>query len=276
MKSTIVSVAWLSDHINDPNIIILDTSEKQNKSNLITEYPDLQINGARYFDTKNVFRDKENHIPNMLPNPSEFEKGCRKLGINNNSKIIVYDNLGVYNSPRVWWMFRVMGHEAVAVLDGGLPEWIKAGNETELIKNDEIEEGYFSSNFQPNKIKNASEVMANITAQNFTLIDARSIGRFYGSSPEPRADLKGGHVPESLNLPFSSVIENGKFLSKGDLARKLSELNIGGEPLVFTCGSGITACIILLAAELVNDNPKSLYDGSWSEWGQLEGAPISQ
>lgn len=276
MTSTTISSKWLFDNFNNKDLVILDASEKENKSNLTTEYLDQQIIGARYFDTKNTFKDKSNPIPNMLPKAEDFERECRKLGINTNSKIIIYDNLGVYNSPRVWWMFKAMGHESVAVLDGGLPDWINSGYPVESIKENIVGEGDFIAYFQPQLVKDASDILSNIESQNFTLIDARSSSRFYGTSPEPRNDLKGGHVPNSINLPFTEVIKDGKFLPKGDLARIISQLNIGDKPLAFTCGSGITACIILLAIELINNSSKSLYDGSWSEWGQLDGVPISQ
>lgn len=276
MKSTVVSSQWLNTHFQDEDIVILDASEKENKSDLKTEYPDLQIVGARYFDTKNTFRDKSNPIPNMLPKPPDFESECRKLGIKTDSRIVIYDNLGVYNSPRVWWMFKVMGHKSVAVLDGGLPDWVNSGYKTESIKDNSARDGNFVSNFQPHLVKVAAEVLDNVSSKNCTVIDARSSGRFHGTSPEPRADLKGGHIPNSINLPFSEVLRNGKFIAKDDLRTVVSKLNISNKPLIFSCGSGITACIILLAMELVNSNPKSIYDGSWSEWGQLDGVPISQ
>lgn len=276
MNLTTVSSQWLSENIEDPNLIILDASEKSNKSNLRSEFLSLQIPKARYFDTKNSFTDKESAIPNMMPSPTVFQEGCRELGIQKKSKIVVYDNLGIYNSPRVWWMFKVMGHESIAVLDGGLPEWIKNKHKTETIESIKYPQGDFTSHFKPHLVKGASAILNNINSCEFTVLDARSTGRFHGTSPEPRADLKGGHIPDSINLPFTDVLKDGKLLPKKELEQKLSELNLKDKPLTFTCGSGITACIILLALETIYDNPKSFYDGSWSEWGQLEGVPISQ
>ncbi|MFK7954275.1 MAG: sulfurtransferase, partial [Ekhidna sp.] len=276
MNLTTVSSKWLSENLEDPDLIILDASEKSNVSNLKSEFPDLQIPKARYFDTKNSFTDKENSIPNMLPSPTLFQEGCRKLGIEKKSKIVVYDNLGIYNSPRVWWMFKLMGHKSVAVLNGGLPDWIKNKYKTEPIESIEYEQGDFISHFQPNLVKDASVILNNIHSHNFIVLDARSSGRFHATAPEPRADLKRGHIPDSINLPFTEVLTDGKLIPKKELEQRLSKLELKNKPLAFTCGSGITACIILLALETINNNPKSLYDGSWSEWGQLEGVPVNQ
>lgn len=276
MTDPIVTAEYLKDHFNDPELIILDASEKDNKSNLKSAYPNLAIQSARFFDSQNTFKDRKNSIPNMIPTSEVFDEGCRKLGINKNSKIVIYDNLGVYNSPRAWWMFKVMGHADVSVLDGGLPEWIRLGYKTQSISKQKFSLGNFKSNYQPHLIKNHHQILENLSTREFRLIDARSNGRFHANSPEPRVDLKGGHIPNSLNLPFSEVVKNGKYLSKSRLEEIVRELNLGDETLVFTCGSGITACIILLAIEQVKSNPKALYDGSWSEWGQLDGVPINQ
>lgn len=272
----IVTNEWLYHNLNDPNLIILDASERENKSNLKTDHPNLQLPGARFFDTKNVFRDKNNPIPNMIPSAEVFEEGCQRLGINKKSKIVIYDNLGVYNSPRVWWMFKIMGHNSVSVLDGGLPHWIRSGYETQSCLSTDYPLGDFQSDYQPERVKQHHQVSTNLSRKDFKVIDARSNGRFHGTTPEPREDLKGGHIPNSLNLPFNEVLKDGKFLPQKELSSVIAKLNIEDELLVFTCGSGITACIILLALEIIKTNPKSLYDGSWSEWGQLDGVSINQ
>ena len=270
MQKPLVSVTWLHENFDNPDLIILDASPPNNKSNLVATFPGIQIKGARFFDMKNSFSDLENPIPNMLPSPEQFEEACRKLGINKNSKIIVYDNLGIYTSPRVWWMFRAMGHHEIAVLDGGLSAWKNAGYDCETSTKTAHSPGNFEATYQPALVKGVENVLQNINKEKALVIDARSTGRFHGTAPEPRTNLKGGHIPKSLNLPFGQVLKEGHFLPKDELEKAFQSLNLDDRPLVFTCGSGITACVIMLASELVLDNPKAVYDGSWSEWGLLE------
>lgn len=270
MTGTVVSVDWLKNHLSDPDLVILDTSPKSNKSGLTSELENLQIPNAKYFDLKNVFSDQKAEFPNTMPSIEKFEEGCQQLGINNTSKIVVYDNLGIYASPRVWWMFKVMGHNHVAVLDGGLPEWVSQGNATEAVIHRMVKTGDFEAQASLEKIKDYQFIKSNITNQRHLVIDARSSGRFDGTAPEPREGLKSGHIPNSVNLPFQNVLSDHKFKSPSELKKLFEELNVKNQPLSFSCGSGLTACIILLASEMVQDNETSVYDGSWTEWAQLE------
>lgn len=270
----VVQITWLREHLNDPELVILDASPGSNVSGLLPEYTEVQIPGARQFDLKKNFSNKAHKMPNMLPSPEQFETECQKLGINTRSSIVIYDNLGVYMSPRVWWMFRAMGHENVTVLDGGLSAWIEAGLPTEPISQKAYKPGDFKANFDSHRVKTAEQIMENIKTQQALVLDARSKGRFNGTSPEPRAELRSGHIPGSLNLPFKEVLDNGYFKSKAELSNIFINLAKTQQPLIFSCGSGITACIIMLAAELVLDNDKAVYDGSWTEWGQLDGYPV--
>ena len=270
----LVSVQWLSKNIDHKNLVILDASPKSNVSNLIPEFTDIQIKGARLFDMKNVFFDKESELPNMMPSPEVFTRECQKLGIHKDSVLVVYDNLGIYTSPRVWWMFKAMGHDAVTVLDGGLSAWKNANYEFETIRKPIIEKGNFEANYQPNLVRDANFILNNCATKKALVIDARSEGRFKGTLPEPRKNMQSGHIPNSLNLPFKQVLDKGKMKSKKELIQLFKKLNIGNQELVFTCGSGITACVILLAFEIVVNNKKSLYDGSWAEWGMGQKFPV--
>jgi thiosulfate/3-mercaptopyruvate sulfurtransferase len=264
MTNPIVSVTWLQDHLNDPELIILDARLDHNQSDLENQNPDLQIKGARLFDIKNNFSDSNNPLPNTFPSVEKFIAECQKLGVNKNSTIVVYDTLGIYSSPRAWWMFKAMGHSNVFVLNGGLPEWIKEGNPTENRQETTYTVGDFEANLQPEFIKNKEQILENIKTKEAVLIDARSQDRFHATHEEPRAGLRSGHIPGSINVPYTELLKEGKYKSKEELTEILK---LNDQPLLFTCGSGITACIVLLACELISDNPKAVYDGSWTEWG---------
>jgi thiosulfate/3-mercaptopyruvate sulfurtransferase len=264
MINPIVSTAWLQDHLNDPELIILDARLDQNQSGLENQKPDLQIKGARLFDIKNNFSDTSNPLPNTFPTPEQFTSECQKLGINKNNTIVVYDTLGIYSSPRAWWMFKAMGHSNVFVLDGGLPEWIKEGYSTENRQETPHRVGDFEANLQPEFIKNKEQILENIKTKEAVLMDARSKDRFYATHEEPRVGLRSGHIPGSINVPYTELQKDGKYKSAEELT---AILKLNDQPLLFTCGSGITACIVLLACELISDNPKAIYDGSWTEWG---------
>ena len=274
MKTNLVSTKWLHKNLTNPDLIILDASQKNNISGEKTEFEDLQIKNARFFDIKNSFSKKDAPFPNTLPNAKEFEKECRNIGINKTSKIVVYDNLGIYTSPRVWWLFKIMGHKNVAVLNGGLPAWNKAGFEVEPIQKSIYNLGDFEAVLHPELVKNIDDIKTNLSSKKATVIDARSEGRFNGTAPDPRPNLKSGHIPNSISLPYSNVLEDGKFKSEETLKTIFNNLKIKEEPLIFTCGSGVTACIIMLASELVLKNSKAVYDGSWTEWASTKNTPI--
>ncbi|BDS11982.1 sulfurtransferase [Aureispira anguillae] len=274
MKDSLVSVAWLKEHWADPNLVILDASLHNNKSNLTSSYPDLQIKGARFFDLKKVFSNQASSLPNMLPSPIDFSTKCCELGIHQSSKIVVYDNLGIYSSPRVWWMFKAMGHANVAVLDGGLPAWVQEESAVEKRRKRFYSKGDFSANYQATLICNAEDILKNIDQAQALVIDARSAERFKGLVPEPRKELAKGHIPKSINLPFQKVIQNGKLKSKKELRELIAPLIPNSSPVICSCGSGTTACILLLAFAQIITTPTALYDGSWSEWGSLKNAPI--
>jgi thiosulfate/3-mercaptopyruvate sulfurtransferase len=274
MTTPLVTSTWLNINFDNPNLIILDASLKENQSSLKTDLANLQIKEARFFDIKETFSDTNSVLPNTLPSPEKFEIEAQKLGINKDSTIVIYDHLGIYSSPRAWWMFKTMGHENVVVLDGGLPDWMKEGFSIEEKKsNPTYAKGNFKAQFIPAFIKNKEQILKNIQTEKSLLIDARAENRFYGIGDEPRLGLRSGHIPGSINIPYTQLLQDGKFLSKEAL---LKILPLSDKPLLFTCGSGVTACIDLLAYELISKNSKSVYDGSWTEWGQLENLPIEK
>ena len=272
MKTPIVSVNWLKEHLQDADLIILDASQKVNQNKEESPFEDLQIKGARIFDIKNDFSDTTNSLPNTVPTAEAFAKAAQKLGINKDSKIVVYDSLGIYTSPRAWWLFTIMGHENVWVLDGGLPAYAKENLPLEKFEKRTYTIGDFESKLKPEMVKTTTQILSNIDSKEAVLIDARSSDRFLGETKEPRAGLRSGHIPGSINIPYSNVLKDGKLLSKEELIKILPQQN---NPLYFSCGSGVTACIVWMAYELIGDtNPKAVYDGSWTEWGQNESLPI--
>ncbi|MBT8292564.1 MAG: sulfurtransferase [Eudoraea sp.] len=264
----LVSIGWLSENLGKKELILLDASLDMTAHGKYSEYNDLTIPNAKYFDLKRNFSDRRSDLPNTLPPKEQFEIECQKLGINRTSEIVVFDNLGIYSSPRVWWMFKIMGQKNVSVLDGGLPEWMKKGLKTEKRKKQIYELGNFEASFTENFIVKYCDIQKNIENRTFTLIDARSEGRFNGTEEEPRKQLKSGHIKGSINIPFEEVLNNGKYKSKAELKRLFNDKCNIENNLVFSCGSGLTACILLLASEIAFKKSKYVYDGSWTEWAE--------
>ena len=275
MTSPLVDAEWLHNQMNQ-TIIILDASQKNNISNKTPKYPNKVIPGAIDVDLKRDLSDPEGAFPNTFPLTSQFQETAQRLGVNHNSTIVVYDNLGIYNSPRVWWLFKAMGHEKVYVLDGGLSAWVDAGYETSTEHSTATTKGNFIARLNSESVKSYSDVLNNISTQDCSVLDARSKGRFDGTAPEPREGLGSGHIPNSKNLPYTEVLDGEFMKSKEELKFIFDCFSLPEKPIIFSCGSGLTACIILLAASLVSEKPLSVFDGSWTEWASTEGALIEK
>ncbi|NOQ70505.1 MAG: sulfurtransferase [Crocinitomix sp.] len=271
---TLVTVDWLHENFHDKNLVLLDASIQSTAEGKTSIHKSITIKNARYFDLKNKFANLTSRFPNTIPTVEQFELEAKKLGINRDSKIIVFDNIGSYTSPRVWWLFKIMGHQNVAVLNGGLPAWIDKGYETSEKHIEADVRGDFSANFQEEILKNYKDILINVDAEKFTVIDARSKGRFDGIEPEPRKHLQSGRIPNSVNIPYKDLLTDGEFKSQSEL-RKIFETKLASDQeLVFSCGSGLTACIVMLAGHIAGYESKNLYDGSWSEWAELQGLTI--
>lgn len=264
LAQPLVSVSWLHEHLEAENLVILDGT-----INKVFDETQLQIPHTRLFDIKNKFSDVLAPFPSTFPSETQFQASARALGINTDSAIVVYDDKGIYSSARVWWLFKAFGFDNVAVLDGGLPEWNKAGFLTEKMKLYTGESGDFEAKLKPEfmvffeGMKKASETKSH------TIIDARSEGRFKSLEPEPRAGLRMGTIPNSVNLPFEDLLADNQFLPKEALEAKFQVLAKKEDPIIFSCGSGITACVLALGATISGYNTISVYDGSWTEWGSL-------
>jgi thiosulfate/3-mercaptopyruvate sulfurtransferase len=277
ITTSLVSVQWLADHLTAENLIILDASMKPvTPYNSTAPQPGpVYIPRSMRFDFDKEILDRNSSLPHMMPSAEFFTEEMQKMGIDKNSAVVVYDNVGIYSSPRAWWMFRAMGHEQVAVLDGGLPAWIQAGYETvPTLAEAPQQRGDFASRPQGGLFVDSKFVVQALADPTFSVIDARSAGRFKGQEPEPRQGLRPGHMPNAVNIPFTNVLENGMMSSRSKLRSVFEQYQ--NKKMIFSCGTGVTACILALAAEQTGYNDLAVYDGSWSEWGlPSSGLPVT-
>ncbi|NMH88102.1 sulfurtransferase [Flavivirga algicola] len=264
IASPIVSVEWLHKNLEASNLIILDGT-----INKVFDISQTQIPNARFFDIKKKFSDVNTPFPSTFPAKEQFENEARALGINKNSVVVVYDDKGIYSSARVWWLFKAFGHDNVAVLNGGLPSWKKRGYETENMKNYAGKSGDFEANYKQEYMKFFDDIKEASKNKTHCIIDARSKGRFKGLEPEPREGLRGGNIPNSINLPFKDLLVDGELKPNKDIEKTLNKIVDKEERIIFSCGSGITACILALGANISGYKNISVYDGSWTEWGSL-------
>lgn len=269
MNSPLVSAQWLKEHLNDPDLIVLDATMKKSVAADAQEVHGC-IPGAQFFDISGSFSDSDAPYPNTFPSVDQFQEESQQLGINRSSTIVIYDQKGIYSSPRAWFMFKTMGHSEVYVLNGGFPDWLENGFPTEPKYTVQETTGNFVARLNASKVKSIDDIQRNVENQQFMIFDARSAQRFNSEVPEPRAELRNGNIPNSISLPHAEVINNGKYKSIEELQKIFNTSKIDHKELVFSCGSGITACILLIAAELSVDNPTAIYDGSWTEWGTLK------
>ena len=277
IPSSIVSTDWLEKGIGASDLVLLDSSVPPVVPGYFSVNRDEQfsvIPGARRFDYDKVVCKPNSFLPHMMPERDLFEEEVRKLGINTTSTVIVYDDVGLYASPRAWWMFRAMGHERVAVLDGGLPKWL---SEKRVVseKFSEASTGDFVAELKQGLFCDFEVVLKGLNSPNCAVLDARSERRFKGLDPEPRPGVRSGHMPNAKNLPFPEVLNGGLLKSVSELQEIFVNLSLDHQNEIITsCGSGITACILTLAADVAGFSNLSVYDGSWAEWGLPGKLPV--
>ncbi|MFH8476718.1 sulfurtransferase [Streptomyces sp. NPDC018000] len=236
----------------------------------------VRIPGARPFDLDGELSDHTSAVPHTMPGAWEFTEALRSLGVHDADTVVVYDAQGIYSSARAWWMLRAMGFGKVAVLDGGLPAWIAAGHPVELSPAAyDGPRGTFTARPRPGLIVDADAVAAALAAPAAAVLDARTSGRYAGTAPEPRPGLRSGHMPGAVSLPFEELQRDGGVMRPAHELRTEFEAAAGDrDRLYFSCGSGVTACVLALGATLAGYRDLAVYDGSWSEWGLPSGRPV--
>jgi thiosulfate/3-mercaptopyruvate sulfurtransferase len=275
MTDPLVSTAWLAERLDDEALVVLDASWHMPAAgrDATAEYADAHIPGAVFFDIDKV-SDHASPLPHMLPSPSEFAVAARRLGISNASTIVVYDSVGLFSAPRAWWTFRAMGHDAVFVLDGGLPRWIAEGRALETGWRDP-EHGDFKAHPRPDLVRDLDQVTADLRDARLQVLDARPPARFRGEAPEPRPGLRSGHMLGAKNLPFTGLIEGDALAAAERLRAVFEAAGIDpAKPAITTCGSGVSAAVIALALARLGQDGAAVYDGSWSEWGLRDDTEV--
>jgi len=275
----LVDVRWLAAHRGAPDLRIVDATlfPPGDPRDPRLAHTEARIPGAVFFDIDEI-ADTASPLPHMLPSPEKFAARMRKLGVGDGNRIVIYDALGLFSAARAWWTFRVMGHEDVVVLDGGLPAWREAGFDIEDGPPNKLSERHFTARLRRDLVRGFDEVDALVRAgDGGAIVDARSRGRFDGAQPEPRAGLRSGHMPGARNVPFVDVLDGDKRMRPPeDLARIFAGADVDlRQPLVCTCGSGLTAAVLALALARLGKWDASVYDGSWAEWGARSDAPIA-
>ncbi len=275
-RNALVSTSWLAEHLNAPDIRVVDATYTLPtlKRNPRAEYEEAHIPGAVFFDIDDV-ADEANDLPHMVPDAAKFSSRVRKLGLGDGVRIVVYDSNRFSASARVWWMFRMFGHDDVVVLDGGLGKWRADGHPVDdhpVIPT----ERHFTARQNNLLYRNIDQIRDHVVNPTEQLVDARSAGRFRGEEAEPRPGQRAGHIPHSLNLPFTELIApDGTFLPTEALQQRFADAGVGeGKPIATTCGSGVTACTLALALYQLGVPDVAIYDGSWTEWGGRADTPI--
>ncbi len=272
----VVSPTWLQDRLGDPKIKIVDASWYLPASgrNGKAEYAQGHIPGAVFFDHDAIV-DAASALPHMLPSPEYFARDIGALGIRASDTIVVYDGLGFFSAPRAWWMFRIMGARQVYVLDGGLDGWRRDDRPVTNLETLPVP-AKFDAAFDASRVVAFDEMLSVVTAGGTQILDARPAARFAGEEKEPRPGVRPGHMPGAVNLPATALSRDGLFLSRDEIGVKLRELGIDpGRPAITSCGSGVTAAVVVLALESVGAGDVRLYDGAWTEWGAHPDASIT-
>jgi thiosulfate/3-mercaptopyruvate sulfurtransferase len=277
----LISCIDLHAILGSKDLVVLDASIPPvgNMAKPVNSWPEYSIPNARRFDLNQDFSDLASNLPHTMPSAMHFEKAAKALGINQQSQIVVYDDLGLFSAARAWYMFRAMGHKNIAVLDGGLPYWLKlkkpmAELPTAINNTHQQIIGNFVAKEQVDFFCDWREVQAKTRSQGELILDARANRRFKGLDAEPRAGVRSGHMDHSKNLPYNDLFNQGLLKPARELVEIFNDINVNNQAMIMSCGSGVTACVLALAADIVGRNDVRVYDGSWSEWGSLPNTEV--
>jgi len=273
----LVTTDWLAGEIGKPDLVVFDATKylpNENKDGR-AEFLRAHITGARYFDIDEV-ADTDTDLPHMVPTPGRFARLLGAMGVSNATRVVFYDQKGLASAARGWWLMGLYGHDNAAVLDGGLPKWQREGRKIDAGEPSPPKPATFRPDYRAARLRGVGDVLRNVETHIELVLDARAAGRFTGEIPEPRAGMRSGHIPGSASLPYTDLLHaDGTFRSPDELRARLRQAGADGtRPVVTSCGSGVTACILTLGLRLAGLPEGAVYDGSWTEWGGRSDTPV--
>ena len=266
----LVTTEWLAGELGKADLMVFDATMylPNEPKNGLVEFKAAHIPGARYFDI-DVVADQDSSLPHMVPTAGRFGKLMGAMGVSNRTRVVFYDQKGLASAARGWWLMGLFGHDNAAVLDGGLPKWVREGRAVIAGEPVAATAAVFTPDYRATRLRGVGDIIANVTTQAELVLDARAAGRFTGAVPEPRAGMRSGHMPGAANVPYTDLLNaDGTFRGVAEVQARFAAASVdGSRPVVTSCGSGVTACILTMGLRIAGLPEGAVYDGSWTEWG---------